>query len=59
MRDNETDSPVEVQEADAALYQQHVEEHARPQRCLHCDPTFKPTGPDDWCNCVCHDTGEF
>jgi len=25
------------------------------RRCIHCDPTFKPTGPDDWCYCQCHE----
>jgi len=23
-------------------------------KCIHCDPAFVPTGPDDWCNCHCH-----
>lgn len=23
-------------------------------RCVHCDPSFKPEGPDDWCSCACH-----
>lgn len=32
---------------------------ARQAKCIHCDPSFKPTGPDDWCYCICHNTGEF
>jgi hypothetical protein len=24
------------------------------RKCIHCDPSFVPTGPDDWCNCQCH-----
>lgn len=27
---------------------------SRPDKCLHCDPTFVPTGPDGWCDCKCH-----
>jgi hypothetical protein len=22
--------------------------------CIHCDPTFIPDGPDDYCYCLCH-----
>lgn len=25
-------------------------------KCIHCDPSFIPTGPDDWCYCRCHET---
>lgn len=24
------------------------------QTCVHCDPSFVPTGPDGWCDCSCH-----
>lgn len=24
------------------------------QKCIHCDPSVVPTGPDDWCGCACH-----
>jgi DNA-directed RNA polymerase subunit RPC12/RpoP len=24
------------------------------QRCIHCDPSSVPSGPDDWCKCRCH-----
>lgn len=45
------------------LYHDHdyvAEENRVPANCcIHCDPTFKPTGPDDWCYCKCHNTGEF
>ena len=30
------------------------EERCLAEKCIHCDPTFKPTGPDDWCYCKCH-----
>jgi hypothetical protein len=32
-----------------------VEEAAKiTGKCIHCDSSFVPTGPDDWCYCVCH-----
>lgn len=28
--------------------------HSPTGRCIHCDTSFVPTGPDDWCNSICH-----
>lgn len=33
---------------------QYVVNPSDPQRCIHCDPSFVPSGPDDWCYCICH-----
>jgi hypothetical protein len=30
-------------------------EYAVESKCIHCDPTFVPTGEDGWCECECHD----
>lgn len=40
--------------ADKLPSQESDYETDMPARCIHCDPTFKPTGPDDWCQCQCH-----
>lgn len=30
------------------------------KKCIHCDPTFVPQGPGDWCGCECHkNTSQF
>lgn len=32
---------------------------APPDKCIHCDSSFVPRGPDEWCYCRCHHTDGF
>lgn len=33
--------------------------HGASLKCIHCDPSYQPTGPDGWCDCQCHNDGTF